>query len=52
MLLTVGMILMFLGFFLFIGDKPQIISITVMLAGVACEFLGFFSAYIAYKGAI
>ncbi len=49
--LTTGMILMFLGFFMYIGGESRTISIGVMLAGALCEFLGFFLAYLAYKAA-
>jgi len=50
--LNAGMILMFLGFFLYIGGESEMISIGIVAAGAACTFLGFFSAYLAYKAAI
>jgi hypothetical protein len=50
--LNAGMVLMFLGFFMYLGGKPEIISVGIMLSGAACEFLGFFFAYLAYKTAI
>lgn len=46
------MVLMFLGFFLYIGGEPEMISIGVVVAGAVCVFLGFFFAYLAYKTAI
>ena len=50
--LNAGMILMFLGFFLYIGGESEMISIGVVVAGAVCAFLGFFFAYLAYKAAI
>ena len=50
--LNVGMVLMFLGFFMYIGGGSEIISVGILLSGAACEFLGFFLAYLAYKTAI
>lgn len=50
--LNAGMVLMFLGFFMYLGGKPEIISGGIMVSGAACEFLGFFLAYLAYKTAI
>jgi len=43
---------MFLGFFTYIGGESQIIGLGVALVGAACEFLGFFLAYLGYKAAI
>jgi hypothetical protein len=45
------MILMFLGFFAYIGGEYRIISLGAIVVGVACEFLGFFLAYLGYKSA-
>lgn len=50
--LNAGMVLMFLGFFLYLGGRSEIVSVGIMLSGAACEFLGFFLAYRAYKTAI
>jgi hypothetical protein len=50
--LNAGMVLMFLGFFMYLGGESEVISVGVMLSGAACEFLGFFLAYLAYKAAI
>jgi hypothetical protein len=47
--LNAGMVLMFLGFFMYLGGESDAISIGVVLSGAACEFLGFFLAYLAYK---
>jgi len=47
--LNAGMVLMFLGFFMYLGGKPEVISVGVVLSGAAFEFLGFFLAYLAYK---
>jgi hypothetical protein len=46
------MVLMFLGFFMYLGGDHEIISVVAMLSGAVCEFLGFFLAYLAYKAAI
>jgi len=46
------MVLMFLGFFMYIGGESEIISVVVLLSGATFEFLGFFLAYLAYKAAI
>jgi hypothetical protein len=46
------MILMFLGFFMYVSGESEIISVGVVLVGVVCEFLGFFLAYVANKTAI
>jgi hypothetical protein len=46
------MILMFVGFFMYVGGESEIISVGVMLAGAVCESLGFLLAYLAYKTAI
>jgi hypothetical protein len=48
-LLAMGMIFMFLGFFMYIGGWSQVPSLGVMFAGVVCEILGFFLAYLGYK---
>jgi len=50
--LNAGMVLMFLGFFMYLGGRSELVSIGIMLSGAACEFLGFFLAYLAYKTAI
>jgi hypothetical protein len=50
--LNAGMVLMFLGFFMYLGGDHEIISVVAMLSGAVCEFLGFFLAYLAYKAAI
>jgi hypothetical protein len=50
--LKAGMILMFLGFFLYIGGESEIISVGVVLVGAACVFLGFLFAHLAYRAAI
>ena len=50
--LGAGMILMFLGFFMYLGGESQIISVALMLAGAICEFLGFLLAYLAYRTSI
>jgi hypothetical protein len=47
--LNAGMILMFLGFFLYIGGDSETVSVGVMLVGAACAFLGFVLAYLAYR---
>lgn len=49
--LNAGMILLFLGFFLYIGGESEMISVGVMVAGAICVFLGFFLAYLAYRAA-
>ncbi|HVB95213.1 MAG TPA: hypothetical protein VND41_01250 [Nitrososphaerales archaeon] len=50
--LNAGMVLMFLGFFMYLGGKSEVISVGVMISGAACEFLGFLLAYLAYKASI
>jgi len=50
--LNAGMVLMFLGFFMYLGGKSETISVGIMLSGAACEFLGFFLAYLAHKTAV
>jgi hypothetical protein len=50
--LNIGMILMFLGFFMYLGGGSQIISVGIALAGISCELLGFLLAYRGYKTAI
>lgn len=50
--LNVGMVLMFLGFFMYLGGESEVMSVVVMLSGATCEFLGFFLAYLAYKASI
>ena len=47
--LAAGMVLMILGFFMYAGGDPPGFSIFVMGAGFACEVLGLFLAYLAYK---
>jgi len=50
--LNAGMILMFLGFFLYIGGESEMVSVGLMLVGTVSAILGFFLGYLAYKAAI
>lgn len=40
------MILMFAGFFLYIGGKPESVGVAIALTGVFCESFGFLLAYL------
>jgi hypothetical protein len=50
--LCVGMVLMFFGFFAYLGGKSLILSVGIMSSGAAIECRGFFLAYLAYKDSV